>query len=169
MQVNIETSIEIDAPAALVWAVLVDFDAYFEWNPFLLGVQGSTIPGQRLRVSIRPPGSASMSFKPRVLAVTGGRELRWLGRFVVPGLFDGEHYFRLEPTGPARVEFIQGETFSGLLVGLAKDSLLTSTRVGFEEMNRALKRRAESLRAAPCGNSSGSSDSGRSAHRLVAA
>ena len=54
MQVKLETAIEIDAPAALVWSVLLDFDAYFEWNPFVLGVQGLTIPGERLRVSIRP-------------------------------------------------------------------------------------------------------------------
>lgn len=154
MQTNIETSIEIDAPAALVWSVLLDFDAYFEWNPFVLGIQGLAVPGERLHVSIRPPGSRSMTFKPRVLKVAGGRELRWLGRFFLPGLVDGEHYFRLEPIGASRVRFVHGEAFSGLLVGLAKDSLLESTREGFDEMNHALRRRSESLRASLCGGNS---------------
>lgn len=154
MQTTIETSIEIDAPAALVWSVLLDFDTYFDWNPFVLGIQGLAIPGERLHVSIRPPGSRSMTFKPRVLALAGGRELRWLGRFILPGLFDGEHYFRLEPIGTTRVRFVHGEAFSGLLVGLAKDSLLEATREGFDEMNRALKRRTESLRASMCGGDS---------------
>ena len=168
MHVNIETSIEIDAPAALVWSVLLDFDAYFEWNTFMLGIRGATIPGERLLVSIRPPGFPSMTFKPRVLTVTGGRELRWLGRFLVPGLFDGEHYFRLEPIGTSRVRLRHGEAFSGLLVGLAKDSLLTATRDGFEEMNRALKRRSESLRAGMCGSGSMNGDATPSTRRLVA-
>lgn len=150
MQVKLETAIEIDAPAALVWTVLLDFDAYVEWNPFVLEIQGRTIPGERLRVSIRPPGARSMSFRPRVLTVTHGRELRWLGRFVVPGLLDGEHFFRLEPIGTSRVRFIHGEDFSGLLVGLLEDTLLSSTRNGFEAMNHALKRRAESVRGGIC-------------------
>ena len=37
-----------------------------------------------------------MTFKPTVLAVHPERELRWLGRFILPGLFDGEHSFRIE-------------------------------------------------------------------------
>jgi len=169
MQLNIETSIEIDTPAALVWSILLDFDAYSEWNTFMSSIQGPIVPGQRLRVSIHPPGSASMSFKPRVLSVTRERELRWLGRFLLPGLFDGEHYFRLEPMGIARVRFVHGEAFSGLLIRLAKDSLLTSTREGFDEMNRALKRRAESLRMALCSGTSRNDDAKRSSQRLVVA
>ncbi|QHE85328.1 SRPBCC domain-containing protein [Hydrogenophaga sp. BPS33] len=169
MQLNIETSIEIDTPAVLVWSVLLDFDAYPEWNTFMSNIQGSIVPGERVRVSIRPPGSASVSFKPRVLSVTSGRELRWLGRFLVPGLFDGEHYFRLEPMGTDRVRFVHGEVFSGLLVRLAKDSLTTSIREGFDEMNRALKRRAESLRVAMCSGTSRNVDAKRSTQRLIAA
>lgn len=169
MQANVETSIEIEAPAALVWSVLLDFDAYFEWNTFMLGIQGATIPGERLLVTIRPPGFLSMSFKPRVLTVTGGRELRWLGRFLGPGLFDGEHYFRLEPIGTSRVRFLHGEAFSGLLVGLAKDTLLPATRAGFEEMNRALKRRAESLRAGMCWSNSKAGEATHPTHPLAAA
>lgn len=169
MHVKLETAIEIDAPVGLVWSVLLDFDAYSEWNPFLHGVRGQPIPGARLRVSIRPPGSRGMSFRPRVLTVTGERELRWLGRFVAPGLFDGEHYFRLEPIGTARVRFVQGEDFSGLLVGLFKDSVLSATRDGFEEMNLALKRRAESLRASICMGNSKSVEAAHSVQHLVAA
>lgn len=169
MQVKLETAIEIEAPAALVWSVLLDFDAYFEWNPFVLGIHGLAVPGERLHVSIRPPGSRSMTFKPQVLALTGGRELRWLGRFILPGLFDGEHYFRLEPIGKSRVRFVHGEAFSGLLVGLAKDSLLTATREGFDEMNRALKRRTESLRASICGGDAKCVEATPLTHRLVAA
>ena len=44
----------------------------------------------RLEVEIEPPGGRRMKFKPKVLAARPGRELRWLGKFLLPGLFDGE-------------------------------------------------------------------------------
>jgi hypothetical protein len=37
-----------------------------------------------------------------VLEVVPGRTLRWLGHLLVPGIFDGEHYFEIEPLGANR-------------------------------------------------------------------
>ncbi|WP_193222352.1 SRPBCC domain-containing protein [Alkalilimnicola sp. S0819] len=85
-----------------------------------------------------------MRFSPVVLAAEAGRELRWLGRLVLPGVFDGEHRFVIEPLGEGKVRFEQSERFSGLFVGLLRGSLDRDTKRGFEEMNRALKTRAES-------------------------
>jgi hypothetical protein len=61
----------------------------------------------------------------------------------VPGLFGGEHSFVIQPLGENRVRFVQREAFRGLLVPLFARSLDNSTLRGFEEMNRALKERAE--------------------------
>jgi len=60
-----------------------------------------------------------------------------------PGLFDGEHYFRIEPLSEARLRFHQGEIFTGLLVPLFARSLDGNVRQGFDAMNEALKREAE--------------------------
>jgi hypothetical protein len=84
-----------------------------------------------------------MRFSPVVLAAEAGRELRWLGRLLVPELFDGEHSFVIERLAEGKVRFQQSERFSGMLVGLFRASLERETRRGFEEMNRALKARAE--------------------------
>src|ERR687898_2006844 len=70
-------------------------------------------------------------------------ELRWLGHLFVPGLFDGEHSLSIQPLEENRVRFVQREAFKGLLVPLFARSLDNNTRRGFEEMNRALKERAE--------------------------
>jgi hypothetical protein len=85
-----------------------------------------------------------MTFKPKVLNAEPNRELRWLGHLLFPGLFDGEHSFTIQPLGESRVRFVQREEFKGLLVPLLARSLDNGTRRGFEEMNRALKERAES-------------------------
>ena len=144
MKKQLETEIEINAPAERVWKVLTDFHAHPIWNPFIRELRGKPIEGERLRVFIQPPGGKGMVFKPIVLKAEENRELRWLGKMFIPGLFDGEHYFRIEPIDEDRVRFIHGEIFSGLLVRLFAKSLDEGTLSGFRQMNEALKRRAES-------------------------
>ena len=139
---RIDTTIDIAASPAAVWSVLVDFAAYPDWNPFIRRLQGEARVGARLEVTVQPPGGSAMTFKPTVRAAEPNRELRWLGRVLVPGLFDGEHGFRLEAI-PSGCRFHHGENFGGLLVPMFS-GMLTRTEQGFVAMNEALKRRVES-------------------------
>jgi hypothetical protein len=141
-QRQIETHIDINASPARVWAILVDFAHAASWNPFITSIAGDPTPGSRLAVTIAPPGKTAMRFKPTVLAVRPERELRWRGRLFIPGLFDGEHYFLLDPLADSETRFTQGEIFSGLLVGLVSGTL-AATEAGFRAMNAALKQQAE--------------------------
>jgi hypothetical protein len=140
---ELRREIDIDAPPAAVWAVLTDIRSYAEWNPFIRHVAGELREGAKLEVRIEPPGGRSMTFKPTVLGVEPERELRWLGRLLLPGVFDGEHVFHIEPLDDARSRFTQAERFSGILVPLFRGTL-DKTKLGFEQMNAALKTRAES-------------------------
>lgn len=137
------TSIEIDAPPEIVWEILTDFDRFDRWNPFIRSIDGKAKIGTKLKVKIQPSGGSAMTFRPVVLAVDPERELRWLGRVIFPGIFDGEHRFQIEQLSDRRVRFIHSEKFSGLLVPFFWRSLDTQTRRGFEEMNQALKLRSE--------------------------
>jgi hypothetical protein len=139
---ELASSVEIDAPPGRVWDVLTDFASYPEWNPFIQQISGETQIGARLEVRIAPPGGRPMTFKPEVKAAERDRELRWLGRFLLPGLVDGEHTLRIEPLPDGRSRFRQEERFSGLLVPLTTRTL-ERTQAGFERMNDALKARAE--------------------------
>jgi len=87
-----------------------------------------------------PPGTRAMSFRSLVTKVAEGRELRWTGHFLVPGLVDGEHIHILEPLGPGRVRYIHDEVYTGILVPLIKRRLESVTREGFERMNLAASR-----------------------------
>ena len=140
---SIETSIEIDAPAVRVWEVFSDFERYPDWNPFVVSLEGQVEVGEQIEARLTPPGGKSMTFKPEVLAFNSERELRWLGRLLIPGLFDGEHQFLLESLNADRTRFVQREEFRGLLVPLILKMVGKSTRAGFEAMNTALKRRVE--------------------------
>lgn len=139
---ELRREIEIDAPPERVWAVVSDFAAYPEWNPFIRRIVGELREGARLEVRIEPPGARATTFKPTVRAAEANRELRWLGRLLLPGVIDGEHSLRIEPLDGGRSRFIQSERFTGLLVGLVGGTL-AKTEVGFEQMNTALKARVE--------------------------
>jgi hypothetical protein len=141
---EIQTTIEINAPASMVWAVLTDFSQYGEWNPFIRSIRGKAQQGEQLEILIQPAGDGGMTFRPVILALQPEAELRWLGRLMLPGIFDGEHQFQLEPIGEDRTRLIHREVFSGLLVPLLWRNLDTQTRQGFEAMNQALKQRVES-------------------------
>ena len=137
---ELRREIEIDAPP--VWAVVTDLAAYPDWNPFIRRISGELREGARLKVRIEPPRARATTFKPIVRAVEANRELRWLGRLLVPGIFDGEHSLRIEPPNGGRSRFVQSERFSGVPVGLVKGTL-AKTEAGFEQMNSALKARIE--------------------------
>ena len=139
----LRTGIDINASGERVWRVLTDFSAYGEWNPFITSISGEVRRGARLKVRVQPSGGRGMTFRPTVLAADRNRELRWVGRLLFPGIFDGEHAFLITPLENGRVRLRQQETFRGLLVPLLRRLLDGQTRAGFEAMNRALKERAE--------------------------
>ena len=139
----LETQISIDASVERVWSLLVDFPSHARWNPFVRSIEGRPEVGQSLKVFIQPPGGSGMRFRPTVLMVETNRELRWKGKLLLPGIFDGEHYFKLEAKGDGGLIFHQGELFSGILVPLFKRSLDGATTQGLIAMNAALKREAE--------------------------
>lgn len=141
---TLQSQIEIEAPASRVWAILTDFPAYPQWNPFIKQIDGVVSPGSRLEVRIEPPGAKGTTFRPVLLAVMPYKELRWLGHLLVPQVFDGEHQLLITRLSEQRVRFTQRETFRGLLVPFT-GRMLGKTERGFVAMNEALKKRAEEL------------------------
>ncbi len=137
------SEIEIDAPAQRVWDLLTDFAAYPDWNPFIPRIAGALETGATLEVRLEPPDGMAITMRPTLLAVTPRQELRWLGKFLLSGLFDGEHRFAIEPLDNGRVRLVHEEQFRGILVPLFASSLDRHTLRGFQAMNQALKARAE--------------------------
>lgn len=140
---RIHTEIEIDAPAQRVWEILADLPSYGQWNPLIREASGALQAGGQLQLCISAPGLAQRRVPVELLAVEPGRELRWLGRLVMPLLLDGDHSFLLSPLGPKRVRVVQQETFSGLCVPFVAPWLMPNMTRGFEAMNLALRQRAE--------------------------
>lgn len=138
---HLRTEIEIEASTAQVWAILTDYARYPEWNPLIREATISKADGLNLFICIE--GLAKRRVDVKLLTVAPERELRWLGRFLMPHLLDGDHRFLLTALGPSRVRLEHEERFGGLLVPLVAGRLMTSMKAGFEALNQALKTRAE--------------------------
>lgn len=140
---EITTEIVVNTQSSRVWEILVNLEKYVAWNPFIKEAEGKVLPGSKIRVHIAPPGSKGTTFHPRITRVVENSELRWQGRYLVPGLFDGEHIFEIVPLTQNNVKFVQREIFSGVLVPFIWSKIADSTKKGFDAMNNAIKQRAE--------------------------
>ena len=140
----IATAVEIDAPPARVWEVLVDLPAYSEWNPFIVEASGTVAVGEELSLRMALPGREPMTIEPRLLVVEPERELRWKGRILIPGLFDGEHAFVLTPLENGRTRLDHSERFTGVLLPIAKGMIHDATEQSFHALDDALAKRAAS-------------------------
>jgi hypothetical protein len=140
---NITTSITINATAEKVWTILTDYKNYNQWNPFITSIAGEIKVDNTLQVTIAPPNVNAMKFKPILLVANEHKELKWKGKLLFKGLFDGEHQFEIIDNKNGTVTFVQSENFTGVLVPLFKKMINVNTKNGFVLMNEKLKERAE--------------------------
>lgn len=140
---RLKTAINIDAPPEVVWDILTDIKTYPEWNPMIRRAEGKIRVGARLKVRFQPEGSRGHTFRPRLTVVEPGHELRWLGWPRFPKLFDLDHYWLLEARGDGKTHLEHGSVMFGLIGSLLPQRIVDSSREPFEQMNRAMKQRAE--------------------------
>jgi hypothetical protein len=144
---ELRVEIEFDGTPEEAWTVLTDLPVYPRWNPFITEIDGELRVGAKLDVRFQPIGERGVTFHPTVLVVEPRQELRWIGRLLLPGVFDGEHRFLIEDLGEGRVRFVQSERFRGILVPLLWRRLRDGgTAAGFRAMNEALARRVAERR-----------------------
>jgi hypothetical protein len=138
---TISAAVKINAAPAAVWAVLCDLDRYHEWHPHIREAAGKIQVGNRVVFRMIPPGRRPFTIRPRVIAAWPGAELRLLGR--LPIVFSGEHSFALSPIDSGmHTKVVQSEIYRGLAVPFIGKTI-AATQIEFDEVNQALKRRAE--------------------------
>jgi hypothetical protein len=127
------------APASEVWRWFSNFESFPDWNPFIRKADGSLRVGAKLHIRLRL-GERLLSFRPEVTAVEPAREVRWKTRVLVPGLFDVDRRFVIDPTSTQQTTFVQEETNSGLLVPIAYalSNMERDLRTGFRDFSQAL-------------------------------
>ena len=142
MEKEIVTEIEINAPPSRIWQILTDFEKYPTWNPFIKKISGTPARNEKLEVHMPDARGGTMVFTPIILVAESNRELKWFGRSE-GDVFNGEHRFLIEPIENNKVHFTQSEKFTGSMVESLEGWLDTAVKQNFEDMNRALKQKAE--------------------------
>lgn len=143
---SIETGIDIAAPVERVWAILTGFDAYADWNPYLVRIDGKPVPGTDVIVTSRPGGhGAEMTQAVKVVAVDPPRSMRWEGGLPDRSQFLGDHAFELQALSEGATRVRHYEHFSGTLADRILDRHGPLIEASFDLFNRALKARAEAL------------------------
>lgn len=142
----LHSEVEIDAPAEQVWQLLTDFASFPQWNPFIRQINGEAQEGAWLEVYVAAAGGGGIKTRPTILRIKPNHELCWFEYKLIPGLFDGEYRFIIEPLGSNRVRFVQRGIFSGLFGPFLAHRLGRKIWGGFEAMNQALKIRAEQVK-----------------------
>ena len=98
---------------------------------------------QRLKIHLHTLTGKNRTYRPTVTKVEPNRELRWYGKSFIPGIFNGERIFILEPLKTNHVRFVHREIFTGLGAALAGDRLDKDMYQSFVEMNNAFKEKVE--------------------------
>ncbi len=142
-RILVHTEIDIAAPPARCWEVLTDFAAYPQWNPMVKQASGELLAGKRLSLHYHPQGQKQRHFRPLLLTVESGRELRWQGQPGARFLVESEHSYVFTELSDGTTHLDHDMVFWGLLIPPFKGLIERTIREPFNEQNRALKLRAE--------------------------
>ncbi|PZP33266.1 MAG: hypothetical protein DI603_07755 [Roseateles depolymerans] len=146
----VHTSLLIEAPAALVWQVLTDFERMPRWSSSLLSVQGPWQDGAAVVVWQQLMGEAWV--QPQVLKLQPGVGFGWSSWW--HGDYSrvrDDHWFELQPLAPALTRVVQRDRFHGPDAAALGAPLARAALADYAGFNRALRDEvmARSLRKPP--------------------
>jgi uncharacterized protein YndB with AHSA1/START domain len=133
--------VDIDAPPAAVFAVMLDLARYAEWNPWIVRARGEMRAGAVVEVTARM-GRRDLDVEHRVLHVEPDRELRWCDLGWFTRVAYGERARVLERRGPGtryRCEL----AVTGVGAALVRALYGRALADGLAAETRALKARVE--------------------------
>jgi hypothetical protein len=135
----------INSTPEKIWNILISFEEYELWNPFMTKVVGDAKLGSKIMVKIQTIRGKQRTYYPTITKMEVYKELRWKGKSFLPGIFDGERIFIIKKSTDNQVSFLHKEIFTGLGVKFVGDKLDEDLKESFDKMNMALKTRAENF------------------------
>jgi hypothetical protein len=139
------TTFAVDASAEQVWAVLSDFDAWSTWNPSVPRIRGECRVGSKLRMTLAMPGRPSANVTAVVTSAVPNRSLHWHGNVGGDHFFSGTREFDIAPQPDGTVAVTHVENVSGVFFPIFKAVMGDAIQRHHDNLNAALKERAESL------------------------
>ncbi|MGI5501359.1 SRPBCC family protein [Lentzea sp. CA-135723] len=138
--------VEIPAPAAFVWSVLLDYPNYPRWNPYTLAVATTLEIGTPIDLTLPRPDGGPGTFVSReyLRVVEPPTLLRYDTGHTFPGLL-GVRDQVITPLGSDRCSYRTFETFTGEHADAIFAAQGAYVKNGFDSVAHALRDRVEAL------------------------
>lgn len=139
-------TVEIAAPAAFVWDVLVDYANYPQWNPYTIAVRTTLKIGEPIDLTLPATDGSDKTFINRefIRVVDPPHHLRYDTAEEIPGVFGVRDQWITE-LGPDRCAYHTTDTISGKYADIVMEKTGDWIKAGFDSVANALKARVESL------------------------
>lgn len=140
------TEVVINAPQQFVWEQVTNFEAYSDWNPFILEAHGQFEVGSTIRFFEDVKQFGQHWLNAKFLSIDPPHSFIWQGHFGASFLFSVRHSFIFEAIGDRQTRFTQRHENSGILIPyLAWRGVYHVSYQGYLDYDRALKERCESM------------------------
>ena len=137
---EIRDEIEINASTDKVWATVIDFENYKNWNSQLTFLGGTVKPNGNLHLKLSATGAEPYEFKPDISYWQEEKQFAWIAKTGLPRIFDGEHFFELKDLGNGKTLLTNREEYTGILSQIFRQLPMMKTAPdGFKKMNLELK------------------------------
>jgi uncharacterized protein YndB with AHSA1/START domain len=139
-------TVEIEAPAAFVWEVLVDYPRYPEWNPYTVAVATTLEIGSTIDLTLPARDGSDGTFLNReyIRVVDPPHHLRYDTGEEIPGVFGVRDQW-ITALGQDRCTYHTTDTLSGKYADIVMEKTGDWIKSGFDSVAIALKARAEQL------------------------
>lgn len=142
---RIDHSVQVRAPAAVVWEVVTDLASYPAWNPFVVACKSDLVVGAPIDMRVRLFGSFAQPQRETILAHEAGRRLCYGLPRSLFGALASERCHIVESLGPELTHYESRFELRGRLSPVVQALLGKRLALGFGSMTDALVRRAEEL------------------------
>ncbi|MBK7443023.1 MAG: SRPBCC domain-containing protein [Bacteroidetes bacterium] len=134
---EIRTEITINASAAEAWQLLTDFDAYANWHPYILQIEGKVALKEKIKVTTIDADSTTDKFSAFILVFEPNKQLAWGGSLGF--IFSAKHYYIIEPINDNQILFSSGEYWHGIFGKNYGKKIYLETYQKFSAMNEKMK------------------------------
>jgi uncharacterized protein YndB with AHSA1/START domain len=143
MALTIDHTLDINAPAAVVWEVITDLPRYPEWNPFVLRCASTLQPGDPIDMRVQLKDERDQ--REWITAHEPGRYLAYRMKPVPLGALSSERSHEVQAVDAGRARYRSHFQLRGWLAWLPRTLLGEVLHSGFSGMSQGIKRRAEAL------------------------
>jgi uncharacterized protein YndB with AHSA1/START domain len=142
----VSDTVEIEAPQAFVWKVLVDYDRYPEWNPYTVKVETALEVGARVVLHLPDPGTPGSTFQTVewMSVISPPHHLQYNTGTEIPGIHAVRDQW-VQDLGDGRASYRTTDVFTGEHAQAVFDLQGDWVTAGFNATAQALKDRAEQL------------------------